>query len=150
MKCAWTHRSARIGRVLSLTPQVWDGTADAGSMRPVTLLAVVALLAAVFAAGAVAQTPSSGHRIPGHTKRQAELNVLHAVRVFRRWGVPFLDRKTNTIRTNTTVACAGVARGTKPLRFASFVCTARYQTFRVRLRYIAFTGNGFGMKRLTR
>ena len=84
-----------------------------------TLLPVIALLAALFAAGAMAQTSIAAAKVPGHTKRQAELNVLHAVRVFRRWDVPFLDRETNTLRTNTTVACAGVTRGRIAHRFAS-------------------------------
>lgn len=117
-------------------------------MRRLSSLTVIAIVALVLVSGAMAHTAGSSRKIPGHTKRQAELNVLHAIRVLSRWKTPFVDPRTNTIRSNTTVACSGRVRSTRPQRFASFVCVLRYEGSRVRLRYTAFTGNGFGMKRL--
>jgi hypothetical protein len=117
-------------------------------MRRLTMIATVATAAAVLATTVLAQDAFASPKIPGHTKRQAELNVLHAVGVFRRWRVPFLDRQTNTIRSNTTVTCAGQGHGSRPGHFTWFICTIRYQGAHVRLRYVAFSGNGFGVKRL--
>jgi hypothetical protein len=110
--------------------------------RPVVFLAAIAVAASLTAVSSAATRPWHGH-----TKRQAEVNILHATGVLKRWHVAVLNLRTNTLKSNTRVSCVGAS---KPVQqhFKAFTCTVSYKTVKVRLRYIAFHGNGFGMKRL--
>ena len=112
-------------------------------MGRLAALAVAIVVTATFAAAASAAV-RPWH---GHTKRQAEVNILHATGVLKRWRVPVLNVRTNTVKSNTRVSCVGV---TRPVlhQFKAFNCTVTYRTVRVRLRYTAYHGNGFGMHRL--
>ena len=109
---------------------------------PLTLLAASAALA--LAPSAAAQPT---------TKRKAELNVLRATRVLARWHVSAIDTRTQTLRSNTIVRCAGRGRYTvsKPLgahHYLSFICTLRYRKESVRMLYTARTGKAFTLRRL--
>lgn len=106
------------------------------------VLIVVLAAALVSASGA-----GAAQRTTGHTKRQAEINILHATKMLRRWRVPFLNHRTNTVRSNTRVNCTGKTRGAAG-RYKSFLCTISYRTVHVRLRYIAQPRNGFSVLRL--
>ena len=103
-------------------------------------------LAAITVAASLTAV-SSAATWHGHTKRQAEVNILHATGVLKRWHVAVLNLRTNTLKSNTRVSCIGAS---KPVlqHFKAFTCTVAYKTVKVRLRYIAYHGNGFGMKRL--
>jgi len=104
--------------------------------------AAILVVAAVPAVSTAASRPWHGH-----TKRQAEVNILHATGVLKRWHVPVLNLRTNTLKSNTRVSCVGASRPVLQ-HFKAFTCTVTYKSVRVRLRYIAFHGNGFGMRRL--
>ena len=108
------------------------------------MIVLSVVMSAALASSSVAGGPQ---RTIGHTKRQAEINILHATKMLRRWRVSFLNRRTNTVRSNTRVNCAGRVRGTSG-RYKSFVCTISYRTAHVRLRYIAQPRNGFSVLRL--
>jgi hypothetical protein len=111
------------------------------------MVARLAVIVTSAIAAAVLVLPAAGSVFAGHTKRQAEVNVLHATGVLRRWHVPVLNLRANTVKSNTRVSCVGA---TRPIarRFRAFVCTIAYRRVRVRLKYTAFHGNGFGMKNL--
>jgi hypothetical protein len=109
---------------------------------------LAALTAAILVVAVVPAVSSAATRPwHGHTKRQAEVNILHATGVLKRWRVPVLNLRTNTLKSNTRVSCVGASRPVLQ-HFKAFNCTVTYKTVKVRLRYIAFHGNGFGMKRL--
>jgi hypothetical protein len=110
--------------------------------RLAALAATLVVAAAVTAASSAAVRPWHGH-----TKRQAEVNILHATGVLKRWRVPVLNVRANTLKSNTRVSCVGATRPVLK-QFKAFTCTITYKTVRVRLRYIAFHGNGFGVHRL--
>ena len=110
--------------------------------RLAAVLAAIALAASLTAVASAAKRPWNGH-----TKRQAEVNILHATGVLKRWHVAVLNLRTNTLKSNTRVSCVGASRPVLK-HFKAFTCTVSYKTVKVRLRYIAFHGNGFGMKRL--
>jgi hypothetical protein len=138
-----TPSSAAAATRLRGTPQVRECVAD---RNPVSRLA--ALLTAILVAATVSAAASAANLTwHGHTKRQAEVNILHATGVLKRWRVPVLNLRTNTIRSNTRVSCAGTGRPVQQ-RFKAFTCTISYRRVRVRLRYTAFHGNGFGVRRL--
>jgi hypothetical protein len=107
----------------------------------------VFLAAIAVAASLTAVSSATNRSWNGHTKRQAEVNILHATGVLKRWHVAVLNLRTNTLKSNTRVSCVGAS---KPMlqHFKAFNCTVTYKTVKVRLRYIAFHRNGFGMKRL--
>jgi len=109
------------------------------------LAAIGAALLVVGVTPAVSKAAS--HPWYGHTKRQAEVNILHATGVLRRWHVPVLNLRTNTVKSNTRVSCVGASRPVQQ-HFKAFTCTITYKTAKVRLKYVAFHGNGFGMRRL--
>ena len=109
---------------------------------------LAALTTAILVAAALpAVSSAAGRPWHGHTKRQAEVNILHATGVLKRWHVPVLDLRTNTLKSNTRVSCVGAS---KPVlqHFKAFNCTVTYKTVRVRMKYIAYHGNGFGVRRL--
>ena len=103
--------------------------------------------AILVVAAAPAVSNGASHPWYGHTKRQAEVNILHATGVLKRWRVPVLNVRTNTVRSNTRVSCVGASRPTQQ-HFKAFTCTITYKTVKVRLKYTAFHGNGFGVRRL--
>jgi len=128
---------------LRVLPQVRESAADRGRVsRLAAVGAAILVVAAVPAVSSAATRPWHGH-----TKRQAEVNILHATGVLKRWRVPVLNLRTNTLKSNTRVSCVGAS---KPVlaRFKAFTCTIAYKTVRVRLKYTAFHGNGFGVRRL--
>jgi hypothetical protein len=109
---------------------------------------LAALTTAILVAAALpAVSSAAGRPWHGHTKRQAEVNILHATGVLKRWRVPVLDLRTNTLKSNTRVSCVGAS---KPVlqHFKAFNCTVTFKTVRVRMKYIAYHGNGFGVRRL--
>jgi hypothetical protein len=109
---------------------------------------LAALTTAILVAAALpAVSSAAGRPWHGHTKRQAEVNILHATGVLKRWHVPVLDLRTNTLKSNTRVSCVGAS---KPVlqHFKAFNCTVTFKTVRVRMKYIAYHGNGFGVRRL--
>jgi hypothetical protein len=121
--------------------KAWTTRADALSMdvrsRTVAVLAIafIALTAAGIASAA------------GVTKRQAEVNVLHATRVLSRWHIGVADPATGALRSNTSVACSG--RGQHGgARYRRFICIVRYQARTVRLLYTTGKGRGFRLRRL--
>jgi hypothetical protein len=109
---------------------------------------LAALTTAILVAAALpAVSSAAGRPWHGHTKRQAEVNILHATGLLKRWHVPVLDLRTNTLKSNTRVSCVGAS---KPVlqHFKAFNCTVTFKTVRVRMKYIAYHGNGFGVRRL--
>jgi hypothetical protein len=103
----------------------------------VTVVAFFVLVAAcATAASAVTWT---------HTKRQAELNILHSPRFFWRAGLHgFIRSRTRTFRTNVTVTCTG-GRG-PALRAHVFLCLVRYRDKTVKVRYTAISRYGFRLR----
>jgi hypothetical protein len=110
--------------------------------RLAAFAATIVVAAAFTAVSSAAVRPWNGH-----TKRQAEVNILHATGVLKRWRVPVLNVRTNTVKSNTRVSCVGATRPVLQ-HFKAFNCTISYRTVRVRLRYTAYHGNGFGVHRL--
>jgi hypothetical protein len=105
-------------------------------------------IAAVFTfLGALAAAPASASL---YTKREAEVNILKAVRVLNRWRIGVVNPATMTLRSNTSVACRGLGRVATGRRYARFVCTIKYRTRRVRLMYVAPPGprRAFWLQRL--
>jgi hypothetical protein len=104
---------------------------------------IIAFLAFALIALAAAGTGSAASA----TKRQAEVNVLHATRVLTRWHIGVADPRTGTLRSNTSVACSG--RGPhSAASYRRFVCVVRYRTRTVRLLYTTGKGRGFRLHRL--
>ena len=103
----------------------------------------VALLAIAFLALTAAGTASAA----SVTKRQAEVNVLHATRVLSRWHIGVADPATGTLRSNTSVTCSGRGQHSAA-RYRRFICTVRYQARTVRLLYTTGKGRGFRLHRL--
>jgi hypothetical protein len=88
------------------------------------------------------------------TKRLAELNVLRATTLLARWHVAAIDSRTQTLRSNTIVRCAGrgqytVAKTSGARRYLSFICTLQYRRESVRMLYTAGKGRHFSLNRLT-
>jgi len=108
------------------------------------------LLRGLFLVVVLAGAAEGAAAVPplGHTRLQAERNILRSVRLLARWKTPFVDTRYNTIRSNTRVSCSGSGRriaGT----YRAFICTITYRGYQLQVRYVAFDGNGFGLRRLT-
>ena len=90
-------------------------------MRRQLLLLLTALALATSSATAIAT------RVPAHTKKQAEVNVLRVVA--SRWKprqLPGLvNRRTHLLRDNTEAVCDGRGRRPAPNRYPRFVCVVR-------------------------
>jgi hypothetical protein len=84
------------------------------------LLATLVLVLAVPAAADTA-------RVQGHTKRQAEVNVLRTVsRKWRKRPLPgIVDPRTHLLLDNTEAVCRGVGGGRQRRRYARFTCVVR-------------------------
>jgi hypothetical protein len=82
---------------------------------------------------------------PRATSSQAERNLLGAVHVLARWRVGITERRTGVLPANTTARCVGRGRRVGG-RFASFQCTIRRGTLRVRVLYLVLRRNGFELR----
>ena len=94
--------------------------------RSVLLAALVLVLAVPSAADAA--------RLPGHTKRQAEVNVLRTVaRQWRKRRLPgIVNPRTHLLLNNTEAVCRGVGGRRRQRRFARFTCVVRPHVHRKR------------------
>jgi hypothetical protein len=77
---------------------------------------------------AIAQSAAGGHTAPfGHTKKQAEVNVLGAVET--KWKVwplrGLVDRRTHLVLDNTEAVCHSRGRRLRGARYIRFVCVVR-------------------------
>jgi hypothetical protein len=101
----------------------------------------------LFLIGAVFAAPShdARSRSQGHTKSQAERNLLKVVSL--KWAhrriADLVDPRTNLLRDNVRAICRGTGRGVAGSRYRSFNCqvrpwpTARRQELFVTYRVIA-------------
>jgi hypothetical protein len=114
-------------------------------MKVIFAAALVPMAALVLAAPASAQPT---------TKRQAELNLLRSTRVLARFGLEAVDRRTDTLRSNTVVSCAGrgtfVSTRSGARAFRSFLCSLRHATERARILYVTKPGRAFSLRLLSR
>jgi hypothetical protein len=73
-------------------------------------------------------------RLPGHTKREAEVNVLRTVA--RKWGrrsLPgIVNARTHLLLDNTEAVCYGRGKPRAPRRYTRFACVVRPHTHRRR------------------
>jgi hypothetical protein len=111
------------------------------------------LLFVVLSSVVVAAPPSTAGRPPGgHTKTQAEVNVLRAVALrwksWRRFGL--FDRRTHLLTNNTEGICHGRGRPRRGKRYLRFVCVVRPHTHHGReglwLVYRALSGGRFRVR----
>jgi hypothetical protein len=107
----------------------------------ILLLTALSLALAVPIASTAAAASGAGH-----SKRQAELNVIRATSTLRKLRVPFFDRVLNTLPSNTHVTCAGRGRAVHRL-YRAFVCAVTYRERTVRLKYVVTDGIHFRLLR---
>lgn len=113
--------------------------------RRVALAALALVLGVPPAVGAAA-------RLPGHTKREAEVNVLRTVA--HRWGrrnLPgIVDPHTHLLLDNTEAVCHARGKRRSPKHFARFDCVVRPHVHRRRqglyVRYRARAHDGFTVR----
>jgi hypothetical protein len=95
----------------------------------VTAVLVIALVAA-------SASPASGSR-PGHTKKQAERNVLRVAA--KRWGdgriADLLDARTGLLKDNVRSICRGRGSMLQGKRFNRFACVLRPWPFLTRQQF---------------
>jgi hypothetical protein len=103
---------------------------------------------ATLAVGLVAAQAVLAASPPRQTKQRAERNLLGATHMVARWHMGFVDPKSGLMRVNTTAACSGRGRAVQR-RYTHFVCVLRYRTTVVHALYIAQSGNGFEVRRLS-
>jgi hypothetical protein len=82
----------------------------------------------------------------GHSKRQAEVNLLRSTRVLERWRVGLIDPRTKSVKSNTVAVCSGHGRGVNG-RHALFTCRVRGERMVVTVRYAAYH-RGFALRKL--
>jgi hypothetical protein len=98
------------------------------------------MLPALASAGSTA-TPA------GHTRSQAEVNLLHATKILASWRLGLVDPRTKVVRNNTSVSCRGRGRAVRG-RYPRFACTLRSATYLVSVSYTAKRNNGFSVRKL--
>ena len=132
---------------LSCTLKSLPFPADRQSVLRAAILSLTLLSSTVALAfaGVAAAQPT--------TKRLAELDVLRATKILARWHVAAIDSRTQTLRSNTIVRCAGrghytVAKTSGARRYLSFICTLQYRRESVRMLYTAGKGRHFSLERL--
>jgi hypothetical protein len=89
------------------------------------LVATIAALAVVGSVQPLAATTAG--RVPGHTKREAEVNVLRAIpRKWKARPLPGLvDPRTHLLIDNTEAVCRGRGKRLAGQRYSRFVCVIR-------------------------
>ncbi len=105
------------------------------TLKVATVAMATALLMAPAMLGGTAAT----------TTARAERNILGATKTLNRWHVGITDPRTRLVRANTTVTCRGRGRH-QAQGYASFTCVIRRRTLKVRVLYVALTGNGFELR----
>jgi hypothetical protein len=89
----------------------------------------------------------SAYAVTRQSKRQAELNILHAPVALGRLDKRLVNPRTHWFRNNTRAICRG--RGSRRgLAWPSFVCTVSVGKSKLVILYLAQRRNGFEIRRL--